>query len=402
MIYLDNAATTRMADAVWEEMHPFFREQYGNPSGMYRLAAKSKEAIAKARSRAASLIGSRADEIYFTSGGTESDNWALKAVFAEYNSEGKHIITTKIEHPAVLRTCAWLEKEHGAEVTYLDVDAEGRVDPEAVRQAIRPDTILISVMAANNEIGTIEPVKEIGQIAKEKGILFHTDAVQAFGQIPIDVDAMGIDLLSASGHKVNGPKGVGILYIRRSAKVSPLIHGGAQERNRRAGTENVPAIVGMGAAAALAGSKMHAKAEKETAARNYLIRRIREEIPYVKLNGPEENRLPNNVNVCIAFAQSESMLIMLDQKGICASGGSACATGSLEASHVLRAIGIPENHARSALRLTLSEENTEAELDSVVTELKGIVERLRKMSAKYEAFLAKEKSSNTSESWIQV
>lgn len=385
-IYLDNAATTRVREEVLEEMMPFFRETYANPSAIYSFAGEAKKAVEAARGRAAALIGAKPNEIYFTAGGSESDNWAIRAA-AELNAnKGKHMITSKIEHHAVLHTCAYLEKQ-GFKVTYLDVDREGKVSPEALERAIRPDTVLISVMAANNEIGTLEPIARIGEIAHERGILFHTDAVQAYGHVPLDVEKMHIDLLSASGHKLNGPKGVGILYSRENVRLRPLIHGGAQERGRRAGTLNVPGIVGFGRAAALAGETMQERRKKETALRDYLIDRVLAEIPYTRLNGPREDRLSNNAHFCFRFIEGESLLILLDQRGICASSGSACTSGALDPSHVLLAIGLPHEIAHGSLRITLSEETTEEELAYVVESLKEIVERLRGMSPLYEDFL---------------
>ena len=379
MIYLDNAATTKMAPEVVEAMTPYFTEYYGNPGTVYALGAKSKRGIREARETIAGSLGASPEEIYFTAGGSESDNWALKATAEAYREKGKHIITSRIEHHAILHTCEYLEQQ-GYEVTYLDVDADGVVTPEEVEAAIRPDTILISIMFANNEIGTIEPIAEIGKIAKKHGIVFHTDAVQAYGQLPINVDELQIDLLSASGHKLNGPKGTGFLYIRKGLKLRSFIHGGAQERSRRAGTENVPGIVGLGAAAARAVRIMEEKTKKEIALRDYLIGRIESEIPDCRLNGHRTNRLPNNVNFVFAGVEGESLLILLDMKEICAAGGSACTTGSLDPSHVLLALGLAREEARGALRLTLSEENTKEELDIVVDYLKETVERLRNMT----------------------
>ncbi|MDE6641184.1 MAG: cysteine desulfurase NifS [Acetatifactor sp.] len=388
MIYLDNAATTKTAPEVVEAMLPYFSEQFGNPSAIYSLGSAAKKAVNRAKRTIAAAIGAKQEEIYFTAGGTEADNWALKAAAEAYANRGKHIITTKIEHHAVLHTCEYLE-QRGYEITYLDVDSEGLVDPEALRAAIRPDTILISVMFANNEIGTIEPIGEIGAIAKEHGILFHTDAVQVFGQIPIDADGLHIDMLSASGHKMNGPKGIGFLYIRSGLKLRSFIHGGAQERNRRAGTENVPGIVGLEAAAARALGMMEAKSAKETELRDYLIERIEKEIPYCRLNGHRTKRLPGNVNFSFLYVEGESILIMLDMKGICASSGSACTSGALDPSHVLLALGLKHEEAHGSLRLTLSEENTKEELDYVVEALKETVGKLRAMSPLYEDFIRK-------------
>lgn len=378
MIYMDNAATTRVAPEVIEAMLPYFTEHYGNPSTIYRSGSEAKRAVSRARGEIAALIGALPEELYFTSGGSEADNWALKAVTEAYADRGRHIITTKIEHHAVLRTCEWLE-QRGYEVTYLDVDADGLVDPAAVEAAIRPDTILISVMTANNEIGTIEPIAEIGRIAHAGGVLFHTDAVQAFGQIPLDAGELQVDLLSASAHKLNGPKGVGCLYIRSGVKIRQLIHGGAQERGRRAGTENVPGIVGFGRAATLAGERMSVRAEAETALRDYLIRRLTGEIPDCRLNGHPTRRLPGNVNVSIPGIEGESLLIRLDMAGICASSGSACSSGSLDPSHVLLAIGRTDAEARGSLRLTVSEENTMEEADRVADTVAEIAGELRSM-----------------------
>lgn len=386
MIYMDNAATTRTAPEVVQAMLPYFSEHYGNPSAIYSLGSANRKAINEARRTIAAILGAKQEEIYFTAGGSEADNWALKAAAEAYGSKGKHIITTGIEHHAVLHACEYLERQ-GFEVTYLGVDRDGLVDPEELRAAIRPDTILISVMFANNEIGTMEPVGEIGAIAREHGILFHTDAVQAFGQVPIDVDELHIDMLSASGHKFNGPKGAGFLYVRTGVELRSFIHGGAQERNRRAGTENVPGIVGLGVAAARAAETMGERAAKETAVRDHLIRRIEAEIPYCRLNGHRTKRLPGNVNFSFRFIEGESVLIMLDMKGICGSSGSACTSGALDPSHVLLAVGLKHEEAHGSLRLSLSDENTLEEADIVVEELKGIVAKLRNMSPLYEDFL---------------
>ena len=387
MIYLDNAATTKTAPEVVEAMLPYFSEFYGNPSSIYDLAGQSKEAVTKAREQIAEVLNAKKEEIYFTGSGTEADNWALKAAFEAYKNKGNHIITTKIEHHAILHTCEYLEKERGAKITYLDVDENGIIRLEDLEKAITPETILISIMFANNEIGSVQPVKEIGLIAKEHGILFHTDAVQAFCQLPIDVDECNIDMLSSSAHKINGPKGVGFLYIRKGVKIRSFVHGGAQERKRRAGTENVPGIVGYGAAAKRAAETMEERTAKERELRDYLIKRITEEIPYVKLNGDPVKRLPNNVNVSFRFVEGESLLLMLDGCGICASSGSACTSGSLDPSHVLLAIGLPHEIAHGSLRLTLSEETTREDLDYTVENLKEIVQNLRNMSPLYEDFL---------------
>ena len=390
MIYLDNAATTKTHEDVVKEMLPYFTENYGNASSVYDLGSKSKLAITKSRETIAAALNAKPEEIYFTAGGSESDNWALKATADAYANKGKHIITSKIEHHAILHTCEYLEKK-GFEVTYLDVDENGFVNPADVEKAIRPDTILVSIMTANNEIGTIEPIAEIGKIAKDHGVLFHTDAVQAFGHIPMNVDEMNIDMLSASGHKINGPKGIGIMYIRKGVKIGSFVHGGAQERQRRAGTHNVPGIVGIGKAVELARDNMKERMEYETKLRDHLISRVMEEIPYAKLNGDKVKRLPNNVNVCFRFIEGESMLILLDQNGVCGSSGSACTSGSLDPSHVLLAIGLPHEIAHGSLRLTLSEKNTMEEVDFTVDKLKGIIERLRSMSPLYEDFVKNNK-----------
>ncbi len=387
-IYLDNAATTPVYPEVFEEMKPYFTEYYGNPSSIYSFAGEAKKAVDRSRQIVADLIGAKAEEIYFTGGGSESDNWALKASAEAYASKGKHIITSKIEHHAVLHTCQWLEKQ-GYEVTYLNVDEDGIVKLDELRAAIRPDTILISIMAANNEIGTIEPLKEIGAIAKEHGVLFHTDAVQAFGHIPLNVNEMNIDMLSLSAHKINGPKGIGAMYIRKGVKIRSFIHGGAQERQRRAGTHNVPGIVGLGKAAELAASGMDERISYEKELRDHLIERVLKEIPYSRLNGHKTDRLPNNANFCFRFIEGESMLILLDQNGICGSSGSACTSGSLDPSHVLLAIGLPHEIAHGSLRLTLSEQNTMEEIDFTVDRLKEIITRLRSMSPLYEDFVKK-------------
>lgn len=414
-IYLDNAATTKTSASVVEAMLPYFTEYYGNASGIYSIGVKSREAVNESRRIIAATIGARPEEIYFTAGGTESDNWALKAAaeMAGIPSPGddsrrtegfkvskpgdpginvkneshrkNHIITTKIEHHAILHTCEYLEKR-GIQVTYLNVDENGIVKLEELKKAIRPETFLISVMFANNEIGTLQPIREIGEIAQEHGILFHTDAVQAYGQLPIDVEEMHVDLMSASAHKLNGPKGVGFLYIRRNLRLGSFIHGGAQERRRRAGTENVPGIVGFGQAAKEACESMIQRAEQERVLRDYLIDRILREIPYTRLNGHREKRLPNNANFSFQFIEGETLLIMLDMEGICGSSGSACTTGSLDPSHVLLAIGLPDDLAHGSLRLTLSAETTREEIDITVDTIKRIVERLRSMSPQYEDF----------------
>ena len=392
LIYLDNAATTKTSPEVVTAMLPYFTEHYGNPSSVYGFASANKEVITKQREIIAGVLGAKANEIYFTAGGTESDNWALTATAEAYEEKGKHIITSRIEHHAILHTCAYLEKR-GYEVTYLDVDENGLVDPAAVEAAIRPDTILISIMYANNEIGTIEPIAEIGKIARAHGVLFHTDAVQAFAHVPINVDECNIDTLSASGHKLNGPKGIGFLYIRKGVKIRSFIHGGAQERKRRAGTENVPGIVGLGKAVELAAASMKERMDQETEIRDYLIGRIEKEIPYCRLNGDRTKRLPNNVNFSFRFIEGESLLIMLDMKGICASSGSACTSGSLDPSHVLLAIGLPHEIAHGSLRMTLDEETTKEDVDYVVDNLKKIVAQLRSMSPLYEDFVKRQEKN---------
>ena len=391
-VYLDNAATTKTHPAVVEAMLPYFTEQYGNPSAIYDFASRSKGGVTAAREQIASLIGARTEDIYFTAGGSEADNWALKAAVEAYGNKGKHIITTAIEHHAILHTADYLEKQ-GCEVTYLPVDENGMIRLANLEAAIRPDTILISVMFANNEIGSIQPIKEIGEIAKKHGILFHTDAVQAYGHVPIHVDEMNIDMLSASGHKFNGPKGIGFLYIRKGVKIRSFVHGGAQERKRRAGTENVPGIVGMGKAAQLAKDSMDERMKYEIGLRDYLIDEVMQKIPFTRLNGHRYDRLPNNVNFSFQFIEGESLLIMLDMAGICASSGSACTSGSLDPSHVLLAIGLPHEIAHGSLRLTLSEETTKEDIDYVVENLVKIVERLRSMSPLYEDYMKKEKET---------
>lgn len=389
-IYLDNAATTRVAPEVMEAMTPYFTEYYGNPSSIYSFAGEAGDAVEEARAKIAGILGAKPQEIYFTGGGTESDNWALKATAEAYADKGRHIITSTIEHHAILHTCAYLEK-HGYEVTYVGVDENGIIRLDELEAAIRPDTILISVMAANNEIGTIQPLEQIGAIARRHGVFFHTDAVQAFAHIPLHVDEMNIDMLSASGHKINGPKGIGILYIRKGIKSGSFIHGGAQERKRRAGTYNVPGIVGMGKAAELASENMEERMASESRLRDHLIERVLAEIPYSRLNGDRTKRLPNNANFCFRFIEGESMLIKLDQKGICASSGSACTSGSLDPSHVLLAIGLPHEIAHGSLRLSISQETTMDEIDYTVDELKKIIEQLRSMSPLYEDFVKRQK-----------
>jgi cysteine desulfurase len=388
MIYMDNAATTSVRAEVLEKMLPYFTENYSNPSAVYSFAQKSKNAVEDARAVIAKTLNAAPSEIYFTAGGSESDNWALKVVAEKYKDKGCHIITTAIEHHAILHTAEYLEK-NGFSVTYLDPDNEGIISAEAVEAAIRPNTVLVSVMAANNEVGTLEPIKAIGEVAHRHGIFFHTDAVQAYGHIPIDVEEMNIDLLSASGHKFNGPKGVGFLYVNNLVKFGSFIHGGSQERGRRAGTINVPGIVGMAEAARLHALEMESDAEYVGKLRDYLIEKIQSEIPYTYVNGSLTNRLPNNINVSFEFIEGETLLIMLDQQGICASSGSACTSGSINPSHVLKAMGISDSLCHSALRLTLSRDTTYDDADYVVSKLKEDVQKLRSLSPEYERSILK-------------
>lgn len=390
MIYLDNAATTAVKPKVLEAMMPYFMDVYSNPSSVYSFAQQAHKAVDESREVIGEILGAKANEIYFTAGGSEADNWAIKATAYALKGKGTHIIISKVEHHAILHTCEYLAKQ-GYEITYLDVDEDGRVNPKDLEAAIRPETILVSIMFANNEIGTIQPIKELGAVAHQHGVLFHTDAVQAFAHIPIDVEEMNIDLLSASGHKFHGPKGIGFLYISNKIKIGSLIHGGAQERGRRAGTINVPGIVGMAAAARLACDAMEENIEKQAGLRDYLIERISKEIPYCRLNGSSTHRLPNNVNFSFQFVEGESVLIMLDQKGICASSGSACTSGSLDPSHVLLAIGLPHEIAHGSVRITISEDTTREDADYTVEALKEIMDRLRSMSPLYEDFIKKQK-----------
>lgn len=385
MIYLDNAATTPTAPEVIEAMLPYYEERYGNPSAVYEFGNKSKNAIEEARAYIAESIGAKPQEIYFTAGGSESDNWAIKATAESLGHRGNHIITTKIEHHAVLKTCDYLER-NGYEVTYLDVDKNGMVHPEMVKRAIRPTTILVSVMTANNEIGTIEPIARIGALTSRYGIRFHTDAVQAYGQIPLNVNALRVDLLSASAHKFNGPKGVGFLYIREGRNIPPFVHGGDQERKNRAGTENVPGIVGMGVASRLAHETMAEREERESRLRDYLIYSILKEVPLSRLNGDWKRRLPGNADFCFDFVDGGSLLVMLDMDGICASAGSACTSGQSEPSHVLTAIGVKEEQARGALRLTLGGATTREDIDYVVEKIKKNVSELREKSTAYQEY----------------
>lgn len=384
--YFDNAATTQVRPEVAEAMIPYFTESFGNPSSIYKIAQKNKNAVEHGREQVANAINAEVNEIYFTAGGSEADNWAIKGIAESYANKGKHIITSCIEHHAVLHTCEYLETK-GYEVTYLPVDEYGMISIEDLKNAIRKDTILITIMFANNEIGTIEPIKEIGAIARENGIIFHTDAVQAVGHIKIDVKEMNIDMLSMSGHKFYGPKGIGALYIKKGIKLNPLIHGGAQERRRRAGTENVPGIVGMGLAAELATKELDTEIPRLTALRDKLIKEILEKVPYSRLNGHPVNRLPGNANISFEFIEGEGILLLLDYKDICASSGSACTSGSLDPSHVLLAIGLPHEKAHGSVRLSMGHFTTEEQVDYVIKEIPPIIERLRQMSPLYEEFI---------------
>ncbi|NLW55720.1 MAG: cysteine desulfurase NifS [Firmicutes bacterium] len=386
MIYFDHAATTPVRSEVLEAMLPFFSEKFGNASSVYKLAQVNKKALDDARAKVATILGAQPNEIYFTSGGTEANNWALKGMAEALRKQGNHLITTKIEHHAVLRTCQYLEKQ-GFEVTYLDVDENGLITPEQVEKALKKETILISIMYANNEIGTIMPVAEIGKIARTHGVIFHTDAVQAVGQLPIDVNRDQIDLLSLSGHKFYGPKGTGALYVRRGLPLPSLLHGGGQERGRRGGTENVPGIVGLATALELAYQDLDIKTAKIQALRDYMIDGIYQRIPHCRLNGDRTQRLPNNVNFSFAFVEGESLLLLLDLEGIAASSGSACTSGSLDPSHVLLALGLPHELAHGSLRLTLGENNTREEVDLLLEKLPLFVQRMRDMSPLYEDYL---------------
>ena len=387
-VYFDNAATTRLDEDVLKEMLPYLREDYGNASAIYKLGRKSRKAIEESREKIAKVLNCKPNEIYFTAGGSESDNTAIKGIAHSYKNKGNHIITSKIEHPAVLETCKELEKE-GFEVSYISVDENGVIDLEELKKAIKPTTILISVMFANNEIGTIEPIKEIGKIAKENKIYFHTDAVQAVGTIKIDVQDLNIDSLSLSGHKFYGPKGIGALYVRTGINFKKLIDGGHQEKNKRAGTENVAAIVGMGKALEMAYEKMDEHNEKIRALRDYYESQVLEKIPYVKVNGNRENRLPGHSHISFRFIEGEGLLLNLDLKGICASSGSACTSGSLDPSHVLLAIGLPHEIAHGSLRISIGKYNTKEEIEFLVQNLVEIVNRLRNMSPLWEEFIEK-------------
>ena len=387
-VYLDYAATTYVKPEVLEEMLPYFTQKFGNPSSFYSISRENRMAIDKARAQVAKALNCDVNEVYFTGGGSEADNWAIKGIASAHKNKGNHIITTKIEHHAVLHTCQYLEK-NGFEVTYLDVDDKGLVNLEELKNAITDKTILVSIMFANNEIGTIEPIKQIGEICRERKIFFHTDAVQAVGNVAIDVKDMNIDLLSLAGHKIYGPKGVGVLYIRKGIKIDNLIHGGSQERNRRAGTENIPGVVGLGKAIELATDNLEEHRNKMIALRDRLIEGLLK-VPYTRLNGAEgDKRLPGNVNVCFEFVEGESILLSLDFKGICASSGSACTSGSLDPSHVLLAIGLPHEIAHGSLRLTLGEGSKEEDVDYILEVIPPIIERLRNMSPLWEDHLKK-------------
>lgn len=389
MIYLDNAATTKTDKYVLDAMIPYLSENYGNPSGLYNIGKISKNAVIKAREQIAEVINCDKQEVYFTAGGTESDNWAVKSILESFKDKGRHIITSKIEHHAVLNTCKYMESQ-GYDISYIGVDENGIINIHEIERAIRRDTMLISVMAANNEIGTIQPISEIGQIAKRHQVLFHTDAVQAFGQIPIDIKKMNIDMLSASGHKLYGPKGIGFLYVNKDIQLNSFIHGGGQERHVRAGTENVSGIVGLGMASEMCNRDMLINMEKETALRDYCMDRLLREIPYTRVNGSRKNRLPNNINVCFQFIEGESLLVLLDIKGVCASTGSACSSGSDEPSHVLLAIGLPNEIARGSLRLTLCKDTTKEEIDAAIEVIKESVAELRSMSLVYEDYIRRQ------------
>ncbi len=385
-VYMDYAATTYVKPEVLEEMLPYFTNKFGNPSSFYAISRETKMAVDKARGQVANALNADLNEIYFTGGGSEADNWAIKGIASAYKNKGNHIITTKIEHHAVLHTCEYLEKQ-GFEVTYLDVDEEGFIDLEELKNAITDKTILVSIMFANNEIGTIEPIKEIGKICRERKVLFHTDAVQAIGNVAIDVKDMNIDLLSIAGHKIYGPKGIGVLYIRKGVRIHNLIHGGGQERNRRAGTENIAAIVGLGKAIEMATQNLEEHSKNLTVLRDKLIDGLLK-IPYTRLNGPRgDKRLPGNVNVSFEFIEGESILLSLDFEGVCASSGSACTSGSLDPSHVLLAIGLPHEKAHGSLRLTLGDGSTEEDVNYVLEVVPPIIERLRKMSPLWTDFI---------------
>lgn len=387
MIYFDNAATTKIKPEVLDKMMPYLTDEFANASSVYSFALKSRSAVDEARKNIASMINAEEKEIYFTSGGSESDNWAIKKIMLN-SKKGKHIITSKIEHHAVLNTCEYLEKL-GYEVTYLDVNNEGLISLDDLENAIREDTVMVSIMFANNEIGVIEPIKEIGEICKKHRVLFHTDAVQALPHIKVDVKELGIDLMSATAHKMGGPKGIGFLYVSKSVRIEPMIHGGSQERGKRAGTTNTPGIIGLSEALKLTYERLEKNEKYMEGLRNHLIDRVLNEIPYVRLNGSREKRLSSNANFSFEFIEGESMLLMLSAKGYCASSGSACTSGSLDPSHVLLAIGLPHEIAHGSLRISLSEENTTEEIDKLVDDLKVIIGRLREMSPLYEDFIKK-------------
>ena len=385
-IYLDNAATTKISDDVLACMLPYLKDSYGNPSSVYDLGAENKDALTRARHQIAKVLSCEPSCIFFTSGGTESDNWALIGTAESRSHLGKHLITSKIEHLAVLHTCEYLEKR-GFEITYLDVDEQGFVKKETLMNALRPDTILVSIMTANNEIGTIQPMAELGEVLKDHPALFHTDAVQAFGQLPVRPENWHVDLLSASSHKFHGPKGIGFLYIRQGVDLPSFLHGGKQEKGRRAGTENVASIIGMGRAAEIAAETMEERVQKETLLRDYMISRIEKEIPFCHLNGPRKHRLANNVNFCFSFAEGETLVVLLDMEGICCSGGSACTSGQAASSHVLRAIHLDPDTARGALRFTLSESTTREEIDYTVEALKKVLLQSRRMNSSFLGFM---------------
>ena len=388
-IYFDNAATTKLDDEVLQEMMPYLKENYGNASSIYKLGRESRKAVEDSREKIAKVLNCKPNEIYFTAGGSESDNTAIKGIARANRNKGNHIITSKIEHPAVLETCKGLEKE-GFEISYISVDENGIINLEELKNAIKPTTILITIMFANNEIGTIQPIEEIGKIAKENNIYFHTDSVQAVGSVKIDVQKLNIDSLSLSGHKFYGPKGIGALYVRTGVKFEKFIAGGHQERNKRAGTENVPGIVGIGKAIELAYDNLDEHNNKIKELRDYYVEQVKEKIPYIKINGHMENRLPGNSNISFRFIEGEGLLLNLDLKGICASSGSACTSGSLDPSHVLLAIGLSHETAHGSLRITIGKYNTKEEVGYLVENLVEIVNRLREMSPLWEEFIEEE------------
>lgn len=389
-VYLDNAATTRLSDAVYQKMQPYLTENFGNPSSIYDLGADNKSVLLQARRQIAGTLFCEPQNIYYTSGGTEADNWALVGVAEQNRNRGKHIITTKIEHHAVLNTCEYLHSR-GFDITYLEVDEQGFVKTEQIRNALRPDTILVSVMAANNEIGTIEPIREIGEIVKKHTAYFHTDAVQAYGHMTIPVKEWHIDLLSASAHKFHGPKGIGFLYVGDGVQISPYMHGGHQERGLRAGTENVPAIVGMAEAAQIAYQDLTEEQRKITQLRDYMIRRMESEITYCRRNGPKKNRLSNNVNFSFQFVDGEALVILLDMEGVCASAGSACTAGQAVASHVIRSLHVPDDLARGTVRFTLSNDTTKEDIDYTIEAIKRVLDKNRKLNPRYQAFIQQNK-----------